>query len=201
MKRLVGLLGLLLGLCLPVGALAFGESATQILYSGDLVPNNLDDFIPIRLELPESDGRVTTLATLGGVVSAFEQRVTGDKTFGQCNLKLDLGSRGYIHLAGSCDRQGFFGKYTWFINERPKKRGTFRLSAKVQEEAKKDEKTSKAQPDAHKSMLACIKQSSSCLFGCPKDDEEASFLCVNHCRHKEQECKKRLKDAQRMAAP
>lgn len=176
----------------------------QLSYQGSLVPNNWEAFIEIQLDLPESYGRVNSQATLGPPLSLAEQKLTGDKTVDRCNLKLDLGSRGYIHLAGICNYQEFYGSYTWFINEKPKKRGSFRLNVKKRDEAKSEPGQGQGREplrDPHLTMVACIKQSSACLLGCPKDDEEAAFLCVNHCRHREQQCKKRLKEMQRLAAP
>lgn len=193
-------LGLLLA-GLAGQATAFGIDQPKRQYTGELVPNNMDLPIAILLELPEGEGRIEGRATLGPPVSAVEQKVIGDANFQRCNLKVDLGSNGYFHLSGICDAEGFIGVFQWYVQEKVKKRGGMMLQTK-KIEAPRTETPDKPIVQAPRlTMVMCIKQSSNCLLGCPKGDYDSEFLCANHCRKKEESCKKKLRDLQKLAVP
>lgn len=204
-QALWGAIGLLLG-CWALGAMAFDLDSRPVTYKGQMIPGSFEATIAIRLDLSEHAGRVNGRGTLGPPFSAFEQPVTGDRPQGRCNLKLDMGNQGYIHLVGLCDETNFIGTYTIYLPDGRKKRGNLNLPAEFQEKkaeegAAKVEEADPLVPLQRSTITTCIKRSTSCLMACPQADDSSAFLCVNRCRQKEKACKNKVRDLQRLAAP
>lgn len=183
---------LLLALSFPALAHALSET-----YEGLLLPDSLEGPIPIVVELRDVGSILTGKVKVSSPLSGSGSIASGENRSGQCNLKVVLNASVTLRLDGSCQPARFEGKYTVYYPQRDAEvRGTFRLSRRSPEQSRKivaAGATGATVPAAASS--ACLKANSRCLAACPRGDENAEFMCANHCRGKHQACKGQARKA------
>ena len=162
-------------------------SALAETYAGLLLPDSTEGPIPVVVELRDVGTILTGKVEAGFPLSGKAGISSGENRSGQCNLKVVLNSAVTLRLHGNCRPSLFEGRYTVYYTLRnTESRGSFRLTRKAPEEAKKIASPS-ATPTT--SVTACQKANVHCLTACPRGDPDAEFLCANHCRSKLQDCK------------
>ena len=162
-------------------------SALAETYAGVLLPDSAEGPIPVVVELRDVGSILTGVVDAGFPLSGKAAISSGENLSGQCSLKVILNSAVTLRLLGNCRPALFEGKYTVYYTLRDaESRGSFRLTRKAPEEAKKIVSPSAATTS---SATACQKANVHCLAACPRGDPDAEFLCVKHCRSKLKDCK------------
>jgi hypothetical protein len=181
-RRLRVLLSLVAAAC-PAVASALAET-----YAGVLLPESTEGPIPVIIELREVGSILTGKVDAGFPLSGKAAISSGENRSGECKLKVVLNNAVTLRLQGSCRPALFEGKYTVYHTLRnTESRGTFRLTRKAPEEAKKITSPSAT---ASTSVTACQKANVHCLTTCPRGDPDTEFLCANHCRSRLQACRR-----------
>ena len=177
---------LLFGALSPTLAFALSET-----YEGMLQPDTRDPRIPIVIELRDVgmdlQGKVKTSGPFKGEGSFG----SGDYTFGQCTVQVDLSATLVLRLSGSCSSTSFNGTYS--LRDKQKRwtgYGTFNLPRKTAEVAKGESRRTVTGTEA-----GCLKANTQCLLACPRTQESADFWCSNRCRVKLRNCKAQVKKA------
>ena len=164
-------------------ALAFALNGT---YEGRLLPDSLEAPIPIVVELRDVGSTLTGNVRTSSPLTGNAPIASGEERFGQCNMRVVLNSSVTLRLYGSCQPTVFEGKYTIYYTQlNAQSKGSFRLTKKATEPAKKES----ARSATASTIAACLKANTHCLTACPRGDQSTEFMCANRCRTKLQACK------------
>jgi len=189
-------LGLKLALAAICGIAPGPGLAYQAAFDGWLISDNPSDLpVPISLNLE------VNLAGVSGIVKTGSPQpgagvLRGDEQFGTCDLRSDLGQLTLLRMKGECGPalSSFKGKYVLSLRDGKRQAGVFTLKKKKDisiERQESDPGDTARQPDIFSSLTPtrCIKANTTCLLGCPRDDQSAELLCVNRCKQKLKACK------------
>lgn len=182
-----------LGLLMVAVFFSAPRLALSETFQGFLVPQAGDARIPIIVEIDNSigllSGSLKTSAPMPGVGLIATSSINGDI----CTAVSDIGFGRSLRLEGTCMAPIFKGTYAVFYYlDGIRVRGTFSLNrVKTDRQTQKSGSSSDKESKnlAGRSKTECLNLKLACLAGCPRSDNEETFLCVNRCKHKEVACK------------
>jgi len=184
-----------LALAFVCGAAPLASYAYQARFEGWLISDDASDPpIPIALDLEVSlsgvSGTVKTGSPLPGIGT-----LGGDEQYGTCDLRSDLGRLTLLKMKGPCGPSvsRFKGKYSLSLTNGKRQSGTFRLTQTHSDSEGSGEDLGESSPPLREfsnlTPTRCINANNACLLGCPRQDYNASLLCVNRCKQKLNACK------------
>ena len=184
-----------LALALACAAAARESFAYQAVFEGWLMSDSMSD-APIRIVL---DLELSPEGVSGTVKTAVPQPgagvVSGDRRFGTCDLRSELGDLTLLRMRGRCQASvsSFAGTYSLTSGDGRRQVGVFRLTKTSAggSAAAKDPAVVGEQPREASSLTSarCSKANSACLLACPRGEYNAELLCANRCKRKLKACK------------
>ncbi|MDD3355040.1 hypothetical protein [Zoogloea sp.] len=177
-------------LALTVAGLAplTGLAASPTVYEGALVPDAQEPPLPIRIELSESERRLSGQAVTEKPL-ASSGPVSGNRGAHQdCRMTARLGNGATLEIDGQCTERLLQGTYTLTHAGGMRSRGSLQLPVRKDGTLPPASRQDSLKPDT--SLTSCINASTRCLTSCPRGEQSAEQLCANRCRSRYQACKK-----------